>query len=171
LIRREMQDQLVQLQRRFGKTIVFITHDLNEAMRIGDRVAVMRDGRIVRTGTPGEILADPGDDYVARFLADVDRSRVFTAADVMAPLPVGSRPGTATVAPTTPLADLLGPVAAAEHPLVVEDSSGRAVGLVTRTAVLAALGGEPPLSPARPAGAARPARRGEGPQILESVGA
>jgi glycine betaine/proline transport system ATP-binding protein len=83
LIRREMQDQLLDLQRRLGRTIVFITHDLNEAMRLGDRVAIMRSGRIVRTGTPEEILADPGDDYVASFLADVDRSRVFTAADVM----------------------------------------------------------------------------------------
>ncbi|GAA3167741.1 hypothetical protein GCM10010531_20660 [Blastococcus jejuensis] len=83
LIRREMQDQLLDLQRRLGRTIVFITHDLNEAMRLGDRVAIMRSGRIVRTGTPEDILADPGDDYVARFLADVDRSRVYTAADVM----------------------------------------------------------------------------------------
>lgn len=88
LIRREMQDQLLELQERLGKTIVFITHDLNEAMRLGDRVAIMRDGRIVRLGTPESILADPGDEYVERFLADVDRSRVFTAADVMVPAEV-----------------------------------------------------------------------------------
>jgi glycine betaine/proline transport system ATP-binding protein len=141
LIRREMQDQLLELQRRFGKTIVFITHDLNEAMRIGDRIAVMRDGRIVRTGTPGEILTDPGDEYVARFLADVDRARVFTASDVMTPLPAGATPAAATVAPRTPLTELVNHVARSEEPLLVEDADGRVLGLVTRTAVLTALGG------------------------------
>ncbi|OMQ15982.1 glycine betaine ABC transporter ATP-binding protein [Modestobacter sp. VKM Ac-2676] len=88
LIRREMQDQLLDLQSRLGKTIVFITHDLNEAMRLGDRVMVMRDGRVVQLGTPEQILDQPADDYVASFLADVDRGRVFTAEHVMAPAPV-----------------------------------------------------------------------------------
>lgn len=85
LIRREMQEQLVELQQELGKTIVFITHDLNEAMFLGDRIAVMRDGRIVQIGTPNEILTDPANDYVAQFVQDVDRARVLTAADVMEP--------------------------------------------------------------------------------------
>ncbi|MBK5221871.1 MAG: glycine betaine/L-proline ABC transporter ATP-binding protein [Acidimicrobiia bacterium] len=83
LIRREMQDQMLDLQEGLGKTIVFITHDLNEAMRIGDRIAVMKDGRIVQVGTAEEILQDPANDYVASFIQDVDRSRVLTAASVM----------------------------------------------------------------------------------------
>lgn len=83
LIRREVQDLLLDLQGRFGKTIVFITHDLNEAMRIGDRIAVMREGRIVQIGTAEEILTDPANDYVAQFVADVDRARVLTASSVM----------------------------------------------------------------------------------------
>ncbi|MEQ7006096.1 glycine betaine/L-proline ABC transporter ATP-binding protein [Actinopolymorpha sp. B17G11] len=83
LIRREMQDQLVELQARLGKTIIFITHDLNEAMRLGDRIAMMRDGRIVQIGTSEEILQDPANDYVAQFVQDVDRSRVLTASAVM----------------------------------------------------------------------------------------
>ncbi|HLV75475.1 glycine betaine/proline transport system ATP-binding protein [Actinomadura hallensis] len=83
LIRREVQDLLMDLQAKFGKTIVFITHDLNEAMRIGDRIAVMREGRIVQIGTAEEILTDPANDYVAQFVADVDRTRVLTAASVM----------------------------------------------------------------------------------------
>lgn len=83
LIRREVQDLLLELQRRLNRTIVFITHDLNEAMRIGDRIAVMRDGRIVQIGTAEEILTDPANDYVAQFVADVDRTRVLTAASVM----------------------------------------------------------------------------------------
>ncbi len=83
LIRREMQEQLVELQAELGKTIIFITHDLNEAMFLGDRIAVMRDGRIVQVGTPDEILTDPANDYVAQFVHDVDRARVLTAAAVM----------------------------------------------------------------------------------------
>jgi glycine betaine/proline transport system ATP-binding protein len=83
LIRREMQDQLLELQQSLGKTIVFITHDLNEAMYLGDRIAVMRDGRVVQVGTSEQILSDPADDYVAQFVADVDRTRVLTASSVM----------------------------------------------------------------------------------------
>ncbi|MHA7139986.1 MULTISPECIES: quaternary amine ABC transporter ATP-binding protein [unclassified Arthrobacter] len=83
LIRREMQDQLVDLQHQLGKTILFITHDLNEAMRLGDRIAMMRDGRIVQIGTTEQILNDPANDYVAKFVQDVDRTRVLTASAVM----------------------------------------------------------------------------------------
>lgn len=83
LIRREMQEQLIELQQELGKTIIFITHDLNEAMFLGDRIAVMRDGRIVQIGAPDDILTDPANDYVAQFVQDVDRARVLTAAGVM----------------------------------------------------------------------------------------
>jgi glycine betaine/proline transport system ATP-binding protein len=145
LIRREMQDQLVQLQSRLGRTIVFITHDLNEAMRLGDRVAIMREGRIVRLGTPESILSDPGDEYVEKFLADVDRSRVYTAQDVMSPAPddgallLGS--AAERIAPEAPLAELLGPAAESDLPLVVVDEADRPLGVVSRSAMFAALGG------------------------------
>jgi len=86
LIRREMQEQLLELQTELGKTIVFITHDLNEAMFLGDRIAVMREGRIVQIGTPEDVLTDPANDYVAQFVQDVDRSRVLTASSVMEPV-------------------------------------------------------------------------------------
>lgn len=79
LIRREMQDHLIELQATLHKTIVFITHDLNEAMKLGDRIAIMRAGEIVQIGTAEEILNAPADDYVAQFVQDVDRSRVLTA--------------------------------------------------------------------------------------------
>ncbi|WP_432276992.1 CBS domain-containing protein [Gordonia polyisoprenivorans] len=88
LIRREMQDQLVELQASLGKTIVFITHDLNEAMYVGDRIAVMRSGRIVQIGSAEQILTEPANDYVAKFTAEVDRTRVLTAASVLQPAPV-----------------------------------------------------------------------------------
>ena len=83
LIRRDIQSQLIELQRELAKTIIFITHDLNEAMRLGDRIAVMKDGRIVQNDTPEEILNHPADAYVADFVQDVDRSRVITASSVM----------------------------------------------------------------------------------------
>lgn len=83
LIRRDMQDELIELQDKMKKTIVFITHDLDEALRIGDRIALMKDGSIVQIGTPEEILTQPANDYVERFVEDVDLSKVLTAAHVM----------------------------------------------------------------------------------------
>lgn len=83
LIRREMQLELLDIQERLQKTIVFITHDVNEAFKIGDRVAVMKDGRIVQVGTPEEIIEAPANDYISDFIKDIDRSKVFQAEHVM----------------------------------------------------------------------------------------
>lgn len=85
LIRREMQDELLDLQAKFQKTIIFISHDLNEALRIGDRIAIMKDGHIKQIGTGEEILTNPADDYVRSFVEDVDRSKVLTAENIMIP--------------------------------------------------------------------------------------
>ena len=83
LIRKDMQDELLELQDSMQKTIIFITHDLDEALRIGDRIALMKDGSIVQIGTPEEILTNPANEYVERFVEDVDRSKVLTAAHIM----------------------------------------------------------------------------------------
>lgn len=83
LIRREMQDELLDLQARLNKTIVFITHDLDEALKVGDRIAVMRDGEIIQIGTPEEIVSAPAGDYVTAFIEGVDRSKVLTAGAIM----------------------------------------------------------------------------------------
>ncbi|SDJ88799.1 quaternary amine ABC transporter ATP-binding protein [Sediminibacillus albus] len=83
LIRKEMQDELLDLQESMQKTILFITHDLDEALRIGDRIALMKDGSIVQIGTPEEILVNPANDYVEKFVEDVDRSKVLTAQHIM----------------------------------------------------------------------------------------
>jgi glycine betaine/proline transport system ATP-binding protein len=77
LIRRQMQDEMMAIQKKLRKTILFITHDLNEALRIGDRVCIMRGGRIVQIGTPEEILTKPATGYVAEFVQDVDQGRVI----------------------------------------------------------------------------------------------
>ncbi|MFK4947306.1 glycine betaine/L-proline ABC transporter ATP-binding protein [Lactococcus garvieae] len=85
LIRREMQDELLELQAKFQKTIIFISHDLNEALRIGDRIAIMKDGKIMQIGTGEEILTNPANDYVKTFVEDVDRAKVITAENIMIP--------------------------------------------------------------------------------------
>ncbi|GAA0471186.1 glycine betaine/L-proline ABC transporter ATP-binding protein [Alkalibacillus silvisoli] len=83
LIRKDMQDELLDLQESMKKTIIFITHDLDEALRIGDRIALMKDGSIVQVGSPEEILINPANDYVEKFVEDVDRSKVLTADKIM----------------------------------------------------------------------------------------
>ncbi|QKV95918.1 glycine betaine/L-proline ABC transporter ATP-binding protein [Streptomyces sp. NA02950] len=157
LIRRDMQDQLLQLQRRLKKTIVFITHDLNEAMRLGDRIAVMRDGRIVQIGSAEDILVSPANDYVASFIQDVDRSRVLTAGAIMTEpgevLGTTTDDGTtlrterdvldaapATVTADTPIIELFTPCSRSGVAVAVTDDDGSLVGVVSRARLLAVLG-------------------------------
>lgn len=83
LIRRDMQDELMEMQRKLQKTIIFITHDLNESLRLGDRIAIMKDGEIVQIGTGEEILTNPANEYVERFVEDVNRAKVLTAENIM----------------------------------------------------------------------------------------
>ena len=87
LIRRDMQDELIELQKNQKRTIIFITHDLNESLRLGDRIAIMKDGEVVQVDTGEEILMNPADDYVKRFVEDIDRSKVFTAENIMSTTP------------------------------------------------------------------------------------
>ncbi|WP_165431250.1 glycine betaine/L-proline ABC transporter ATP-binding protein ProV [Atlantibacter hermannii] len=89
LIRSEMQDELIKLQAKHQRTIVFISHDLDEAMRIGDRIAIMQNGEVVQIGTPDEILNNPANDYVRTFFRGVDISQVFSAKDIARRTPVG----------------------------------------------------------------------------------
>ncbi|MFI5999452.1 glycine betaine/L-proline ABC transporter ATP-binding protein [Streptomyces sp. NPDC051366] len=149
LIRRDMQDQLLELQQRLKKTIVFITHDLNEAMRLGDGIAVMRDGRIVQQGTAEDILTRPADDYVASFIQDVDRSRVLTADAVMTDPVAGSCAcGCPSVTADTPLADLCAVSARVPHAVAVTDADGALVGSVPQDRLIAFIGDEqrPPMA-------------------------
>ena len=83
LIRVQMQDELLKLQEKMQKTIIFITHDLDEAIKLGDRIAIMKDGEVVQVGTPEEILTDPANHYVSRFTENVDRGRIVTASSIM----------------------------------------------------------------------------------------
>ncbi|SCF57325.1 glycine betaine/proline transport system ATP-binding protein [Streptomyces sp. DconLS] len=144
LIRRDMQDQLLELQKTLKKTIVFITHDLNEAMRLGDRIAVMRDGRIVQTGSAEDILLRPENDYVASFIQDVDRSRVLTAGAVMDTELRGDEADCAceTATPDTPFTELCAISARLPHPVAVLDAGRTLVGVVPRQRLVGFLGDE-----------------------------
>lgn len=143
LIRRDMQDLLVKLQRELKRTVVFVTHDLNEAMRIGDRITIMRDGQLVQTGRAADILSRPADEYVTRFVADVDRGRALTAADVMT-TPTGSigEDGNLRGVPEdVSLSELCRVFGDGSLQIVgVHDRRGRCVGHVTPRELLAALG-------------------------------
>lgn len=149
LIRRDMQDQLLELQKTLKKTIVFITHDLNEAMRLGDRIAVMKDGRIVQNGTAEDILVRPATDYVASFIQDVDRSRVLTAGAIMEDTKTDvaalGKDGdeASTITAETPLHELFTPFSSSDDAMIVTDDSGAPVGVIDRERLLAALGEEP----------------------------
>ncbi|GAB3644606.1 quaternary amine ABC transporter ATP-binding protein [Glycomyces tarimensis] len=142
LIRQEMQDQLLELQAKLGKTIVFITHDLNEAMKLGDRIAIC-DGRIVQLGTAEDILMHPANDYVSDFTAEVDRSRVLTAEAVMEPLNGGTDTGHFnTVEADVLVSELYEQVLSTDDPLIVVDERSGPLGVVTPRGIIKSLAPE-----------------------------
>jgi glycine betaine/proline transport system ATP-binding protein len=138
LIRRDMQDEVVRLQHETGKTMLFITHDLPEALRLGDRIAIMRDGRIVQLGTPEELVGSPADDYVANFVRDIPRTHVLTLRWIMRDLRPGEVTSGAELDVATTVKDAVPVVAATNGPVRAVDG-GRVVGVVDRTAVLEAM--------------------------------
>ncbi|MEO1429833.1 MAG: glycine betaine/L-proline ABC transporter ATP-binding protein [Cyanobacteria bacterium J06633_8] len=124
LIRREMQDELLRLQKELHKTIVFISHDIQEALKIGDRIAVMKDGAIVQIGTPEEIVTKPADDYISAFTEDVNRAQVLTAGSILRQTQdVICREDSLTIA--------LEKITDVEYMCVV-DSHGKPVGMVNK---------------------------------------
>ena len=146
LIRAEMQRELIDLQARVGCTTVFITHDLDEALTLGDRVAILRDGAVVQIGTPQEILLDPADEYVEAFVQTVDRTNVLTVSALMQPLPPNASTADGAqevdidaapvLRPDERLGDVLSRVLDADGPAVVLDADDQVVGVVDREAVL-----------------------------------
>jgi glycine betaine/proline transport system ATP-binding protein len=134
LIRRDMQDLLLNLQRDLKRTVVFVTHDLNEAMRLGDRIMIMRNGKVVQLGTAQEILNTPADDYVTEFISDVDRSRVLTAGTIM------REPLITATARENP-EDVLSRLSNAEGlGAYVLDGQGRVIGVATAEELASAVG-------------------------------
>jgi glycine betaine/proline transport system ATP-binding protein len=139
LIRRDMQDQVLRLQRDVKKTMIFITHDLMEALKLGNRIAIMKDGSFVQIGTPEEVVAHPADDYVADFTRDVPRAHVLTARTIMEPIAGGNgHTYGGDISADAVVQDLLPLVVHSDLPLRVLDGE-QVVGLVDRTAVLTAM--------------------------------
>ncbi|MFD8736436.1 glycine betaine/L-proline ABC transporter ATP-binding protein [Streptomyces sp. NPDC059618] len=140
MIRRDMQDEVVRLHREEGRTMVFITHDLTEALRLGDRIALMRDGRIVQLGTPEEIVGTPADDYVREFVRDVPREQVMTVRTVMRAGDCGGPEHPGALAPDTVVADAIKAVArTGRAACVVRD--GRCLGVVDHERLLQVVAG------------------------------
>jgi glycine betaine/proline transport system ATP-binding protein len=140
LIRREMQDEFLRVQRLLQKTIVFITHDFDEAIRLADRIAIMKDGALIQIATPEELVLRPADSYVAEFTAHVARAKVVTLRSIMRP---DAPPQAAeTVLPQTArVEDVAAEVEASPLPHAVADAAGRIVGHVDRQAVIDVLVG------------------------------
>ena len=140
LIRRDMQDEVIRLQHETGKTMVFITHDLPEALRLGDRIAIMRDGRVVQLGTPEDLVGSPADDYVANFVRDIPRSHVLTLRWIMRDARPGEDDGPRLDVSTT-VRKAVSVIAASERPVCAVEND-RIVGVVDKEAVLTAIAGE-----------------------------
>lgn len=142
LIRRQLQNEFMKLASQMNKTTVFITHDLDEAVRIGDRIAIMRDGRVVQIGTPEDIVMNPADDYVADFVAGISRLKVVRAHAVMEDIfTFESAHGSLDLAAKTfpedaDLSQMIEHAIKDERPFAVVDSSGNRVGVITRADLL-----------------------------------
>lgn len=136
LIRRQMQDEFLRLQRVLGKTIVFITHDMQEAFRLADRIAIMRQGEIIQIGKPVDIVREPADDYVARFVEDIPLVRVMQAKDIMVAGESAGKEATETVERSVTVEDLLAKLAIGAKGFCVSDEAGRVVGQIAPASVL-----------------------------------
>ena len=149
LIRRQLQDQFMELSRRMRKTTLFITHDLDEAIRIGDRIAIMKDGALVQIGAPEEIVTAPADDYVADFVAGISKLNLVTAGKIMEPVehycaehggapPPSEAPD---AAPDSKLNHLVDLAVDTVHPIVIK-ADGRTIGVVTKKSLLRGIQGK-----------------------------
>jgi glycine betaine/proline transport system ATP-binding protein len=141
LIRREMQDEFLRLQSVLHKTIAFITHDFDEAVRLADRIAIMQDGAIIQIGTPEELATAPATAYVAEFTREIPRAKVLSVRSVMTPAGNGGFAG--EVAATTKIEAIARRVIDAGRPFAVTDEQGALIGQLERRAVLDVLVGRP----------------------------
>jgi glycine betaine/proline transport system ATP-binding protein len=138
LIRYEMQAEFLRLQRMLRKTIVFITHDFDEATRLADRIGIMKDGKLIQLATPEEIVTSPADDYVAEFSKNAPRERIITVASIVEPLN-GSTSQDNPVAAAAKLGQVAARILSTDSPVAVADAGNRLIGQVRRERLIAAL--------------------------------
>jgi glycine betaine/proline transport system ATP-binding protein len=137
LIRTRLQDELLELQARLKRTILFVSHDLDEAFRLGNRIAILEGGRMIQCGTPAEIYTNPATQYVADFVANMNPLAVLTARDAV--VQGAWPPPAASVPPDMPLRQVLAQLAGGTHPLGVRDGD-TLLGCITPESALKALG-------------------------------
>lgn len=135
LIRADLQDELLRLQDQLGKTIVFITHDLDEAIKIADRIAIMDQGHIVQIGRPEDLVLNPANEYVARFTKHVPRAKVIRVGRIMQPASGSIAPGEPTVQSDAKIADIADIVIGTDKTVGVTDATGAYVGTIHRDTV------------------------------------
>ena len=138
-----MQDEFLRLQNVLRKTIVFITHDFDEAIRLADRIAIMQDGEIIQIGTPEDLVARPATAYVAEFTRDVQRAKVISAGALMTPTPAGAAYG-GRVAANARVASFAAAIVGARQPFAVTGEDDRIIGQVAPEAVIDLLAGRLP---------------------------
>lgn len=141
LKRREMQDMLLQLQKEHRRTIVFVSHDIEEALRIGSRIAIMQDGSLVQTGTPQQLITNPANEYVRSFFDTIDTTRFIKARDIAIPLTANQTTVTESIAADTLLSDVIENLVMNKKALLVVDEKNRAFGYISEAQVLSALYG------------------------------
>ena len=141
LIRRQLQRQFLELSRAMRKTTVFITHDLDEAIRIGNRIAILKDGTLVQTGTPEEIVTAPADDYVADFVAGISKLHLITARRIMEPVDIQNCAAGPYALPSATLDSLINLSADTENPIIIREEDGSIAGQVTKKALLRGIQG------------------------------
>jgi len=144
LIRRQLQDQFMALSAELNKTTVFITHDLDEAIRIGNRIAIMKDGRIVQIGTPEEIVTNPADDYVRDFVEGISKLKLVFANSIMEPIenfPADNLQQAPLAHVGTDLDQLIDIATTTDHPIVVHDDNDTRVGVITKSCLLKGIQG------------------------------
>jgi glycine betaine/proline transport system ATP-binding protein len=137
LIRREMQDEFLRLQRMLKKTIVFITHDFDEAVRLGDRIGIMKDGRLVQLATPQQMVTNPADDYVREFTKNAPRDRIVALSAIVQASQ--APPQGVPLDGHMKIGEAAARVLASDGPIAVVDEDGKPLGVVTRDAMIAAL--------------------------------
>jgi glycine betaine/proline transport system ATP-binding protein len=142
LIRRDMQAEVIRLHKEMGKTMVFITHDLSEALKLGDRILIMRHGEMVQVGTGDDLVGSPADDYIADFVSEVPRADVLTLKWITAPLAPAAAADAPVLAADTVIRDAIPTILGASCPVRVADGAGRIVGQVDRDGILGVLAGQ-----------------------------
>ncbi len=148
LIRRDMQDELLRLQSDMNRTIVFVTHDFNEAIKLGDRIAIMKDGEFDQIGTAEELIAAPATDYVREFTKDVSRAQVLTVRTVASPLAADSPTPVVTVDADDSVESVLPMLLSSPQDVGVADAAGSMVGVIDRSAVAELLAEAEPVTAA-----------------------